>query len=169
MANVKDDGARGAEITVEDGELPYCPDCQVKHAVDLLQHIDPAEKDKYFKALSIVTNVASQVGMSKTQKEDYMKIRELEHKFEDAMTVLRDLRHKVQASPAIDNPTGNPRTRAYLPHGLTKCEKTHPAVQKKLARTIKALEIKCCGAPTKDYSKCTCNPVAVARVSVPCP
>lgn len=102
---MKDDGARGAEITVMDGQLPYCPDCQVKHSVDLKAHIDPAEKEKYQKAQWIVDKVASQVGMTKTQVKDYEKIRELEHKFEDAMTVLRDLRHKVQATPAIDNPT----------------------------------------------------------------
>lgn len=162
--------ARGAEITVVDGTIPYCPDCQVKHAADLKAHIDPKEKLKYEKAQWILNRVAKQVGMSKTQTKDYEQIRELEHKFEDAMTVLRDLRHKVQASPGIDNPVhANPRTRAYLPHGLTECEKAHPAVQRKLARAIKAIEIKCCGKNTTDYSKCTCNPVAVARASVPCP
>ena len=64
---------------------------------------------------------------------------------------------------------GNPRTRAYLPHGLTDCEKTHASVRKALASCIKQAEIKCCGVHTKDYSQCTCNPVAVCRASVPCP
>ncbi|MCK5609280.1 hypothetical protein KAR91_45830 [Candidatus Pacearchaeota archaeon] len=36
----------------------------------------------------------------------------------------------------------------------------------KLASCIKKLEIQCCGGPTQDYSKCTCNPVAVCRASV---
>lgn len=166
---MKDDGARGAEITVEDGELPYCPDCQVKHAIDLKAHIDPTEKTKYEKAQWIVDEVAKQVGMTKTQTKDYETIRELEHKFEDAMTVLRDLRHKAQVSPGIDNPTGNPRSRAYLPHGLTECEKAHPAVRAKLKKAIKEIEVRCCGENTQDYSKCTCNPVAVARSVVKCP
>lgn len=166
---VKDVGARGAEITVMDGELPYCPDCQVKHIVDVVAHIDPAEKDKYSAAQFILTKVSKQVGMTKTQVQDYQTMRELEHKFEDAMTVLRDLRHKVQATPAIDNPTGNPRTRAYLPSHLTACEKSHASVRKKLSRCIKEAELKCCGAHTTDYSKCSCNPVAVCRASVPCP
>lgn len=110
---MKDDGARGAEITVEDGELPYCPDCQVKHAADLVAHIDPAEKEKYARAQWIFDKASEQAGISKTQQKDYAVIRELEHKFEDGLTVLRDLRHKVQASPAIDNPA----------HGLGKCER----------------------------------------------
>lgn len=167
---VKDDGARGAEITVEDGELPYCPDCQVKHAIDLKAHIDPDEKEKYEKAQWLVDKVISQVGMSKTQTKDYETIRELEHKFEDGLTVLRDLRHKVQATPGIDNPVaGNPRGRDFLPHGLTVCEKAHPAVQKKLKSCIKQAEIKCCGKHTTDYASCSCNPVAVCRASEPCP
>ena len=63
---------------------------------------------------------------------------------------------------------GNPRTRAFLPHGLTECEKSHPAVKKKLAHCIEATEIKCCGEHTADYADCTCNPVAVCRAAVPC-
>lgn len=64
---------------------------------------------------------------------------------------------------------GNPRTRAYLPHGLTECEKEHPNIRKKLSSCIKAAEIKCCGEHTKDYSQCSCNPVAVCRASISCP
>ncbi len=64
---------------------------------------------------------------------------------------------------------GNPGSRAYLPHGLTECEASHPKIQKKLSSCIKAAEIKCCGEHTKDYEKCTCNPVAVCRSSVSCP
>ena len=63
---------------------------------------------------------------------------------------------------------GNPRTRAFLPHGLTECEKSHPAVKKKLSSCIKEAEIKCCGEHTTDYGGCTCNPVAVCRASIPC-
>jgi hypothetical protein len=101
---VKDDGARGAEITFVDGEIPYCPDCQVKHVADLLAHIDPNEKEKYEKAQWIYDKVVSQVGMNKTQSEDYKQIREIEHKIEDYLTVLREMRHKYQANPGVDNP-----------------------------------------------------------------
>lgn len=64
---------------------------------------------------------------------------------------------------------GNPRTRGFLPHGLTECEATHKDVQKKLSSCIKQTEIKCCGEHTKDYGACECNPVAICRSSVPCP
>ena len=64
---------------------------------------------------------------------------------------------------------GNPATRAYLPHGLTQCEKSHPSVKKALSSCIKDAEIKCCGEHTADYGGCTCNPVAVCRAAIPCP
>lgn len=35
---------------------------------------------------------------------------------------------------------GNPRTRAFLPHGLTECEKAHKDVRKKLSHCIKQAE-----------------------------
>lgn len=65
--------------------------------------------------------------------------------------------------------TSNPRTRDFLPHGLTSCEKRSPSVQKKLRGCIKAVELKCCGRHTKDYGSCSCNPVAVCRATIPCP
>lgn len=102
---MKDDGARGAEITVMDNAIPFCVDCQVKHAADMLEHVDPNEKDKYDRVLWVYDKVCEQVGMNKMQADDYRKIRELEHKFEDGLTVLRDLRHKAQASPSYDRPT----------------------------------------------------------------
>lgn len=63
----------------------------------------------------------------------------------------------------------NPRTRAFLPHNLTICERKYASVRKKLAACIKQAEISCCGKPTLDYLKCSCNPVAVCRSSIPCP
>jgi hypothetical protein len=161
---MKDDGARGAEITVEDGELPYCPDCQVKHAADLVAHIDPAEKEKYEKAAWLFDTVSKQVGMTKMQEQDYAQIRELEHKFEDGLTVLRDLRHKVQVSPAIDNP-------AEKHVG----ENPSPQYHKVLSRCINKVEHKCCdghstivydGVGHANYSKCSCNPFAVCKASI---
>ena len=162
---MKDDDARGAEITVEDGELPFCPDCQVKHAADLLAHIDPAEKDKHDKAAWIFEKVSEQVGMTKMQEQDYATIRELEHKFEDGLTVLRDLRHKVQVSPAIDNPATS------QPVGENPSRQYHRV----LSRCINKVEHKCCEGHAAivydtqghaDYSKCACDPFAVCKASV---
>jgi hypothetical protein len=61
----------------------------------------------------------------------------------------------------------NPHGRLYLPHGLTECEKAHPAVQHKLAHCINEIEEKeGCRPP---YEGCAVNPVAVCRASIPCP
>ena len=76
---------------------------------------------------------------------------------------------KSPRGESCEEEESNPRTRAYLPHGLTACERRHPAVQRKLKRAIKHLEIKCCGRHTTDYRGCSCNPVAVARATIPCP
>lgn len=57
---------------------------------------------------------------------------------------------------------GNPGSRAYLPHGLTECEKTHANVRKKLARCIKKNE------PREEAGEIE-SAVAVCRASVPCP
>lgn len=76
----------------------------------------------------------------------------------------------------LKNPKGescdaeeNPRTRVFLPHGLTECEKEHGNIRRKLSSCIKKTEIKCCGKHTTEYSECSCNPVAVCRASVSCP
>jgi hypothetical protein len=73
-----------------------------------------------------------------------------------------DLRSRITVSD-------NPRTRGFLPHGLTSCEKAHRDVRRKLASCIKETEKRCCGRLTKHYDSCSCNPVAVCRASVPCP
>ena len=146
---MKDDGARGAEITVEDGSLPYCPDCQTKHSADLLAHIDPKDTEKHAKAEWIFKRNLHEVGMTELQGKDYQTIRELEHKIEDGLTVLRDLRHKVQASPGIDNPVNphNPGGPVY-------------------DRCVKKVMQHCCGGERRDVSKCTCNPYAVCHATV---
>jgi len=62
--------------------------------------------------------------------------------------------------------------RKYLPSGLTKAEKRSPALRKKLASCIKAVEKTACpkSARRKDgtyiYSRCRANPVAVCRAKV---
>lgn len=63
----------------------------------------------------------------------------------------------------------NPRTRKFLPHGMTACEKKHKDVQAKLRSCIRQTELKCCGKHTTNYEKCACNPVAVCRATVGCP
>lgn len=86
--------------------------------------------------------------------------------------LARDLRKEIIAGDFNrfhSHAPGNPRTRAFLPHNLTKCEASHPEVKRRLAKAIKQIELKCCGKTTTDYSKCACNPVAVARASVKCP
>ena len=63
----------------------------------------------------------------------------------------------------IPNPASK---RAYLPSGLTEEERQSAALRSKLSSCIKQTEISCCGAPTSDYTGCSCNPVAVCRASV---
>lgn len=76
----------------------------------------------------------------------------------------REIRHAItDATFNVPNPAS---TRAYLPKGLTQIEKEDSELQKLLSRCIKKVEIRCCGGPETDYSKCECNPVAVCRASV---
>ena len=72
---------------------------------------------------------------------------------------------KTHTAPPGQGPS-NPRRRRYLPHHLTEREKADAGLRRRLSRCIKKVEIRCCGAPTTDYSGCTCNPVAVCRASL---
>ena len=84
--------------------------------------------------------------------------------YRDLANDVREIRLEIEhGSFDIPNPAG---TRSYLPHGLTVAEKEDTEIRKLLSRCIKKVEIKCCGGPTKDYSKCSCNPVAICRASV---
>lgn len=172
-----------AELTVENKHLVACADCQVKHAADLLAHMDSADGENYKKAQALFYDIARRVNLA--DPEMYKKIRDLEHETEDVLTVLRDQRKKVMdnvgssgqagSNPddSSDNPEkhsserGNPESRRYLPHGLTPCEKSHPAILRKLSRCIKKVEKReGCSPP---YTNCAVNPVAVCRASVKCP
>jgi len=85
-----------SEITVETGELPVCVNCQFKHAVGLLHHVDPSmEKEKYRKTIELINDIGSGLMMTSEEIEDFIKAYRLEHKVEDVLTVLRDLRHKI--------------------------------------------------------------------------
>ena len=76
---------------------------------------------------------------------------------------------KSPRGESCEEEESNPRTRGFLPSHPTSCERRHPKVQRKLARCIKPVELKCCGKYTTDYSGCSCNPVAVCRAVIPCP
>lgn len=85
-----------SEITVETGELAVCVNCQLKHAVGLLHHVDPSmEKSKYDKTVELINEIREGLMMTSQEVEDFIAVNELEHKVEDALTVLRDLRHKI--------------------------------------------------------------------------
>jgi len=105
-----------SEITVETGELAVCVNCQLKHAVGLLHHVDPSmEKSKHNKTIELINEIGDGLMMTSQEVEDFIRAYELEHKVEDVLTVLRDLRHKImegsgkrfEALEAIENP-GNP-------------------------------------------------------------
>lgn len=84
-----------SELTVEYGQLPICVNCQLKHTVGLLHHIDPdLEKGKYKKIRTLVNSIGSDLEMTSKQIEDLIRINEFEHRVEDALTVVRDLRQK---------------------------------------------------------------------------
>lgn len=85
-----------SEITVETGELAVCVNCQLKHAVGLLHHVDPSmEKSKYDKTIELINEIGEGLMMTSQEVEDFIRAYELEHKVEDVLTVLRDLRHKI--------------------------------------------------------------------------
>jgi hypothetical protein len=76
----------------------------------------------------------------------------------------REIRHEItEETFNVPNPAS---TRAYLPRGLTKTEKEDSKLRSLLSRCIRKVEIRCCGGPTSDYSKCKCNPIAICRSSI---
>lgn len=76
----------------------------------------------------------------------------------------REIRHEI--TNGTFTPPNPASKRAYLPKNLTEIEKSDAELRDLLSRCIRKVEIKCCGGPTKDYSTCKCNPVAVCRASV---
>ena len=85
-----------SEITIETGELAVCVNCQLKHAVGLLHHVDPSmEKSKYDKTVELINEIGAGLMMTSQEVTDFIAAYELEHKVEDVLTVLRDLRHKI--------------------------------------------------------------------------
>jgi hypothetical protein len=100
--------------------------------------------------------------------------------FKDLGSLARALRKNLEVDgfdihAALHEAGLNPGHRAYLPHGLTTEEKESPALQHKLSSCIGQVEKRCCeghagilydAAGHADYSRCSCNPVAVCRKSV---
>ena len=85
-----------SEVTVETGELPVCVNCQLKHAVGLLHHLDPSmEKAKYGKTIGLINEIGEGLMMTSQEVQDFIDAYQLEHKVEDTLTVLRDLRHRI--------------------------------------------------------------------------
>ena len=73
----------------------------------------------------------------------------------------REWRRTIQGAKSHSH-THNPNRRRYLPHGLTKCEKKHAKVRRKLSRCIKTNE------PRERAGEIE-SAVAVCRAAIKCP
>lgn len=135
-----------SDVTVETGEVPICPYCEMKHVTDAKAQSEGHRKQLLSKIQKELAKI------TKTPLKEYEKVREMEHRLEDYQTYLRDLRHNIESS--------NPRR--YLPHGLTKCEKKHPSVLRKRSRCIKTNE------PRERAGEIE-SAVAVCRAAIRCP
>ncbi len=124
-----------SEITVETGELPVCVNCQLKHAVGLLHHMDPSmEKEKYDKTIELINEIGEGLMMTSTEIEDFIKVYQLEHKVEDVLTVARDLRHKImegsdkrfeameEVESEMNNPSNPPEKRKLVIEKMAESE-----------------------------------------------
>lgn len=91
---------------------------------------------------------------------------------EEGQTIATDKKEKefyAQVSDLARHLRKEIETGSFNMHGLMRSTMKPYAGNpnsKALSSCIKKLEVKCCGGPTEDYSKCTCNPVAVCRASV---
>jgi len=81
--------------------------------------------------------------------------------YQNLADVARSLRKAIEQEDFSYMPQ-NPGRRAYYPHGLTECEKSHPAVLRKLARCIRKLE------PRERAGEIE-SAVAVCRANIRCP
>lgn len=132
-------------------------------------------EDKHLYVVEALAEEGATIATDPKEKEFYVQLSDLTRLLRKQIDTGEFSMHGVMRttmSPYAATPrhaAGNPRSRAYLPRGLTECERSHPTVRKKLASCIKQAEIKCCGETTTDYAGCTCNPVAVCRAAVPCP
>jgi len=147
-----------SEVTYELGEIPICPYCEIKHVSDAVVHSEGGRKKTLEK---IQKDLAKMAGIN---IREYAKVREVEHQLEDYKTVLRDMRHKLEA------PKMNPNPVQYKPYAWTKCEKAHPAIQRKIQSCAKKIEQKQKCPPRLWGTSPQCvNPYAVCRASIKCP
>jgi len=160
-----------SEITVETGELAVCVNCQLKHAVGLLHHVDPSmEKEKYSKTIELINEIREGLMMTSEEVEDFIRAYELEHKVEDVLTVLRDLRHKImegsgkrfEALEALENP-GTPGI------GIPKqCEFKKEPVKPKGYFDPKSFRTICPECPEGRCSLCPPELACATRIVIGC-
>lgn len=124
-------------------------------------------EDKHLYIIEAYAEEGETIATDQKEKEFYAQLadlaRQLRKRIDEGDFNMHGVMNEVMKNYKVP---GNPRSRAYLPHNLTAEEKASPRLLKALASCIKQTELKCCGKHTTDYSKCTCNPVAVCRASV---
>ena len=148
-----------SEITFETGKLPVCVDCQVKHAVDLKAHVEP-DSPRYEEVSKVVEGIRKDLTMSPEQMKDYEKIRKLEHKLEDYMTVLRNKRREIQEETLPEEPKGNP-----IPE---KCKFDAEAVLPKEHFDPNSFKTLCPECPQARCSLCPPEKACATRVIIGC-
>lgn len=91
-----------SEVTFETGQLPRCPYCELKHVTDAKAQSADAGREKGLANLQ--KQIASQLGINPV--EEYDKVRRMEHKVEDYITrlgevkaELRQRRHEIEEMP----------------------------------------------------------------------
>jgi hypothetical protein len=181
-----------SEITFETGQLPKCVDCQIKHVVDLKAHIDPELEPEKFKTVDkLAKQIGSELMMTESELIDFEKIREIEHKIEDYLTVLRDMRHKIQdlsykrfeeaskkiepsrspleikeASKKIE--ASNPDERVGIGKLMEICEFTKELVKPKEYFDPKSFRILCPECPEARCSLCPPELACATRIVIGC-
>lgn len=90
-----------SEITFEQGEIPICPNCQLKHSIHLLHHTDEKlEPKKYVKIKELVDEIGGNLMITKPEIETLIDLAQSEHKLNDYLTVLRDMTAAGTVTPA---------------------------------------------------------------------
>ena len=162
-----------SEITVETGELPVCVNCQLKHAVGLLHHVDSSlEKEKYSLTIELIDEIREGLMMTSQEVEDFIRAYELEHKVEDVLTVLRDLRHKImegseerfEALEEVHTEMNNPGNPGIPEH----CEFTKELVKPKEYFDKNSFRTLCPECPEARCSLCPPELACATRIITGC-
>lgn len=153
-----------SEITFDTGEIPECVDCQIKHITDFLHHVNPrVEKEKYKLASQLKEMVREELGMSKGRFVDYDEIRKVEHKIEDYLTVLRDMRHKVEEATEP-----NPKPKEKLGRLMDRCLIKKESVKPKTYFDPKSFRTLCPECPEQRCAYCPPEKECATRVIIGC-